>query len=230
MVEELTSQNIDIIHRGLDVSARGGILKRSSLEQIDNFKFLESIHPNIYKTSQAGYVQFGRTEYYERYEKILKSSDALLLDFRRLVNGMVDTLDIDDALYDLLPYISEIVGVNFNYDIPEEKSRAIVSNAIYLWKRKGTRDNIRDWIRFLSGYGVYVYDFYKDVLVTNVWNQDGFVDKWHSNNTWSDNVNLPFFGSFHEEDRVTDPTEVRRIGLVIKIGDTSTTDIYTAIE
>jgi hypothetical protein len=63
------------------------------------------------------------------------------------------------------------VGVDFNFDVPEEVARREIENAIFLWERKGTRDNTVDWIEFITGFRVRIREFYKEVLRTNVWGQ-----------------------------------------------------------
>ena len=145
------------------------LLKKTPIEAMDGCEFLWHLHPTVYQEARL-------TEVYglgaiQRYRGMLRSIDAQFCEFRALMAEMITWLDPYEAPYEILPLLSPIVGIDFNYDLPEEHARREIANAIFLWERKGTRDNFRDWIRFLTGLDVTLREFYKEVLRTNVWGQ-----------------------------------------------------------
>ena len=148
-----------------------------------------------------------------RYKLFLRSIDAVLCEFRVLLRDLFLLIQPFEAPYPILPFLSPIVGVDFNYDVPEEFARREIANAIFLWKRKGTRDNLRDWISFITGFRSSIREYQHEVLRTNVYNQAYAVDpstiknqggpnygtlphltQTHTTNTWAGNGTiLPFF-------------------------------------
>jgi phage tail-like protein len=195
----------------LDVILVDTLLKAVSTEQMDACEFLIQVHPEIYKESRL--IQEMTPNDFTRYRLFLRSIDASLCEIRDLLGRMYTFLDPYEAPYPILPLLAPIVGIEFNYDIPEEQARREIANAIFLWQRKGTRDNIRDWISFLTGFRVRIREFYKEVLRTNVWgqayaespstitNRGGrnygtlpHLDEHHRTNAWAgNNILRPFF-------------------------------------
>ena len=160
---------VPFVDEPTSVLAHETILKNTAFEAMDACELLWFLHPEVYREPRL-------TEEYgpgavQRYRGLLRSIDAQFCEFRALMGEMITWLDPYEAPYDILPLLAPIVGIDFNYDLPEEYARREIANAIFLWQRKGTRDNFRDWIRFLTGVGVTLREFYKEVLRTNVWGQ-----------------------------------------------------------
>lgn len=132
-------------------------------------EFLYKIHPEIYKEERHTFEL--TPDEARRYRLFLRAIDDCLCEFRTLVGSFLTFLDPTEAPYVILPLLAPIVGIDFNYDVPEDIARREVINAIFLWERKGTRDNFRDWIQFLTGYRVQLREFYKEVFRSNVWGQ-----------------------------------------------------------
>lgn len=184
------------------LQAQETILKKTAVEAMDTCEFLWYLHPEVYQEARLT-AEYGPGAI-QRYRGFLRSVDAQLCEFRALMAEMVTWLDPYAAPYEILPLLAPIVGIDFNYDLPEEYARREIANAIFLWQRKGTRDNFRDWIRFLTGVGVTMREFYTEVLRTNVWgqayadlpstmtNRGGLAyatlphrDEHHATNTWA---------------------------------------------
>lgn len=180
------------------------LLKKTPVGAMDACEFLWYLHPEVYQESRLT-AEYGPGSI-QRYRGLLRSIDAQFCEFRALMAEMITWLDPYEAPYEILPLLAPIVGIDFNYDLPEEYARREIANAIFLWERKGTRDNFRDWIRFLTGLNVTLREFYKEVLRTNVWgqayseapstilNRGGDVyatlphlDEHHATNTWAGN-------------------------------------------
>ncbi len=132
-------------------------------------EFLYNIHPELYREERLTFEL--NSEEALRYRLFLRAIDDSLCEFRTLITSFFSFLDPTEAPYPILPLLSPIVGVDFNFDVPEEVARREVVNAIFLWERKGTRDNTIDWIEFITGFRVHIREFYKEVFRTNVWGQ-----------------------------------------------------------
>lgn len=187
------------------------LLKAIAGQDLADCEFLWYIHPEIYRESRLlqEYSPFAS----DRYRFFLRSIDDALCEIRKLLEELLTWLDPYEAPYPILPFLSPIVGIDFNFDLPEEMARREVANAIFLWERKGTRDNIGDWIGFITGFRVKIREYYKEVLRTNVWgqayaespstilNKGGanyatlpHLDEHHATNTWAGNAALlPFY-------------------------------------
>lgn len=172
------------------------LLKAVSGTQIDDCEFLWFIHPEIYREPRflQGYSQNDA----DRYRGFLKSIDAALCEIRILLQNLLSWIDPFEAPYPVLKWLSPIVGIDFNFDMPEEMARREIANAIFLWERKGTRDNIGDWIGFITGFRTAIREFYKEVLRTNVWGQAYAVDPSTIENRGGENyATLPHLDEHH---------------------------------
>ena len=200
---ELTRSIVNIRHLEPEVYVRRDILKRQTKEQIENFPFLTDIHPNIYKSSEAGALQVANREDFLRYESLLNAATGVVLEFKSFIGNLVDTLDPDKAEYDLLPYLAPIVGIDFNYDIPEDRARAEIANAVYLWRQKGTNENIVQWIQFVTGFKARIREYYREVLTTNVYRDvdERGLGGHHVTNTWAGTVDSTSFLSYFRSSR-----------------------------
>ncbi len=138
-------------------------------EELAACEFLYKIHPEMYKEERLTF-EVSETET-AKYRLLLRAIDDSMCEFRNLIANLLTFLDPTECPYPILPLLAPIVGIDFNFDVPEDMGRAEIVNAIFLWERKGTRDNFRDWIQFITGYRVHLREFYKEVLRTNVWGQ-----------------------------------------------------------
>ena len=132
-------------------------------------EFLIKIHPEIYKEERLTFELTSDSAM--RYRLFLRAIDDAMCEFRGLLANLPTFLDPTEAPYPILPLLAPIVGIDFNFDVPEDVARREIVNAIFLWERKGTRDNFSDWIRFISGFRVNIREFYKEVFRSNVWGQ-----------------------------------------------------------
>jgi phage tail-like protein len=195
------------------LSQPGQALKAVSIADAEGVcEFLIKIHPEIYVEERLlqEYHPGDRT----RYTLFLRAIDAVFCEFRNMFGSLHTWLDPYEAPYAVLPFLTPIVGIEFNFDLPEEQARREIANAIFLWKRKGTRDNILDWISFITGFRTKIREFYKEVIRTNVWGQAYFeldkdniveragdnyatlphLDEHHATNTWNGNSTIrPFY-------------------------------------
>lgn len=152
-------------------------------------EFLWYIHPELYKEPRLLEGNAQRTV--DRYRGLLRSIDGQFCTFRDFITEMITFLDPTEAPYDLLQLLAPLLGIDFNFDIPEEFARRELVNAIFLWQRKGTRDNVSDWIRFLTGFSVTIREFYKEVLRRNVFGQAypentlPHLNEHHNRNIWA---------------------------------------------
>lgn len=187
------------------------LLKAVSGDQLEECEFLWHVHPEIYRESRL--LQEYAPGDAERYRLFLRSIDNALCEIRSLLQNLLTWLDPYEAPYPVLQWLAPIVGIDFNFDMPEEMARREIANAIFLWQRKGTRDNIGDWIGFITGFRVSTREFYKEVIRYNVWGQAYAEDpstlenkggknyatlphlnEHHARNTWAGNATiLPFF-------------------------------------
>jgi hypothetical protein len=174
-------------------------------------EFLIKIHPEIYKEERLSFEMSPAAV--RRYRLFLRSIDAVMCEFRVLLQNLITLLDPFETPYPILPRLAPMVGVDFNFDVPEEFARREIANAIFLWKRKGTRDNITDWIGFITGFRSFIREFYKEVIRTSVYgqayaetpstitNRGGttyatlpHLDEHHRTSTWAgNNFRRPFF-------------------------------------
>lgn len=186
------------------------LLKVIGPDGFEDCDYLITIHPSLYKEEKLSPELAPESS--RRYRAFLRSIDASMCEFYNLLRDLFILLQPFEAPYPILPFLSPIVGVNFNLDVPDELARREVGNAIFLWKRKGTRDNIKDWIGFITGFRATIREYYKEVLRTNVYNQAYAVtpstisnkggtnyatlphlSETHLTNTWAGNPSqLPF--------------------------------------
>lgn len=138
-------------------------------EELAACEFLYNVTPEMYKEERLTFELTPAEA--SRYRLLLRSVDDALCEFRTLANSFLTFLDPTEAPYPLLPLLAPIVGIDFNFDVPEDVARREILNAIFLWERKGTRDNFKDWVEFITGFRVRIREFYKEVFRTNVWGQ-----------------------------------------------------------
>ena len=159
-------------------------------------------HPEMYK--EAHLIQGYDYSVIERYHEILRSIDFILGSFKNLLREMENWLDISLTPYQLLPLVSPLLGIDFNFDLPEEFARRELANAIYLWERKGTRLNITEWVSIISNCGVSLREYYKEVLRCGVWGQKFAgklpyattpdVNEYHALGKWNQTIpNYPWY-------------------------------------
>lgn len=152
-------------------------------------EFLWKILPEVYK-NEVYARRLGASDV-DRLRKFLLSVDSTISEFKVLIDEFLNWLDPWSCPYKLLPYLAPIVGIEFNYDIPEQYARAEIERAIYIWQRKGSVDNIVDVVSILTGYHNHIREFYSNILRTNVYG-DAYPEnvtppnyEKHTTNTWA---------------------------------------------
>jgi hypothetical protein len=186
------------------------LLKAIGSDGFEDCEYLITLHPSFYREERLSAELTPASA--RRYQLFLRAIDATLCEFRNLLRDLFILIQPFEAPYPILPFLSPIVGVNFNFDVPEELARREVANAIFLWQRKGTRDNLRDWVGFITGFRTTIREYYKEVIRSNVYNQSYAVtpstfqnrgganygtlphlSETHTSNTWAGTtIQLPF--------------------------------------
>lgn len=157
-------------------------------------EFLWEILPRLYKSSTL--TAANREGDVAKLKGFLKSVDSSMSEFRVLLKDIVlEWLDPWKTPYPLLAFLSPIIGVDFNYDIPEEYARREVADAIYMWQHKGSLENIRVVTRIFTGVeegDVFIKEYFRYVIRTNVYDQaypentlPGLSER-HTTNNWDD--------------------------------------------
>ena len=165
-----------------------GVPLKPAYELCECYEFLWPIHPSVYKESaRSKELTTGSADKYRSY---LQAIDCVMTEFRYLLESCLDWSDPYVCPYPILPFLADIVGVKFNYDIPEEFSRREIAAGISLYKRKGSMSNLADMITTLTGFRVCIREHWKDVFRTNVWG-DSYPDNvapgnllYPKTNTW----------------------------------------------
>ena len=211
---ELTLQAVSPDAVAQNIGLNAPLLKAIGPDGFDDCEYLITIHPAIYREQRLTHEMSPNAQ--RRYREFLRAIDATLCEIRNLISDLFLLIQPYEAPYPVLPFLSPIVGVDFNYDVPEDAARKEIANAIFLWERKGTRDNISDWIGFITGFASRQREFYKEVLRTNVYNQSYAVtpstiknrggknyatmphlSETHLTNTWAGDENtLPFYNFY----------------------------------
>ena len=170
-------------------------------------EFIWSLLPSIYKEPSLS-AKLKQADV-DRLRKFSKSLDYIISHFRLLINDSSNWDDPKTCPIEVLPYLASIVGVDFNYDLPEEYAREEVDEAIDLWRNKGTRYNIiKQVVKSITGYNIEIREFYLNVMRSNVFGEaypENVTQQmkelgldYHLSNTWQDPTNhsdTPFYGS-----------------------------------
>ena len=79
---------------------------------------------------------------------------------------LLDPAEVPD---ELVPFLASLVGVGADlsaaFSLSPDQQRALISVAVALWKRKGTRRSLRDVVLFLTGARTYHLDWFYFRLV-----------------------------------------------------------------
>ena len=196
--------NVPLEFPNLIITKGSDLFKTRSLEDLlSSCEWMWNILPNLYKEPRL--VQGFDQATVDRSRAFHRAIDGNYCSFKELLASSAQWNDISITPYILLQYIAPLVGIDFNFDLPEAFARREIANAIFLWERKGTRDNIRDWIRFLTGCSVTIREFYKEVLRWSVFGQalagtpayatTPDVNEHHTWSTWNNGTaGLPWYG------------------------------------
>lgn len=171
------------------------LLPAKQLKDEQILEYLWEILPALYKV--AGKTHMHTEDDVERLRKFLKSVDAKMSELRYLIDFMIEWLDPWVCPYSILPYLAPIVGVDFNYDIPEDYARREIAAAIYLWQHKGTIESIKNVTRLFLDTSCTVREYAWDVMRSNVYGQ-AYSDltlpqemQYHCTNTWDGSEQVP---------------------------------------
>lgn len=213
---ELTFQAVSPDFVAQNLSVDSPLLKAIGPDKFEDCEYLIYLHPSIYREQRLTHEMSPQAA--DRYRLFLRAIDSTLCELRTLLIDLFLLIQPYEAPYPILPFLSPIVGVDFNYDVPDDAARKEVANAIFLWERKGSRDNLSDWIGFITGFTSKTREYYKEVLRTNVYNQAYAVtpstinnhggpnyatlphlSETHLTNTWAgDEKSLPFYNFYAE--------------------------------
>lgn len=68
------------------------------------------------------------------------------------IDGQLDLFNVNTCPLEFLPYLGYLVGVDFNYDLPEQYARQEIASAIPFYKVKGTVAGIQYYVQSITGW------------------------------------------------------------------------------
>ena len=86
------------------------------------------------------------------------------------VKGILDAypgtiLDVDRTCSDFLPFMGRLVGIDPNFEIPIQKQRSEIKNAIPTWKTKGTVPGVVGYAENVTQLDATPHEFSNNVLI-----------------------------------------------------------------
>ena len=141
-------------------------------------------------------------------------------EYKQQLDRFSDTMfDFDNVDAHLIPYIDQLLGWPTNFELSELRRRKETSNAITLWKNKGTALNVEFAAQTLTGWNTEIVEGYNYVLTTYAgedihdpntpptgWDEatDGVWEDIVNNGAFNGTVNLEDPGSVRIQGRSTD--------------------------
>lgn len=115
----------------------------------------------IFNLHEDGSVQMGQLH------RFLKIMGPTLDEMKGLVDAMPTMIDVDITDSDFLPHMAELVGVEFNREIPIPQQREEIKGAIQWYKRKGLLVGSR-----IHGYRITrlqtdIVEFWRNIKTSN---------------------------------------------------------------
>lgn len=174
----------------------------------------ESIYGNrLYNYLPVGIRLLDESDGDLTISKIDQILGKALDEFKQKLDHFSDTrFDVANVDAHLIPYIDQLLGWPTNFELSELRRRKETSNAITLWKKKGTSLNIEFASQTLTGWNTELVEGHNYVLTTYGGEEvhdpntppTGWVES--TDGVWADIVNaMPFNGTVD----LTDPGSVR---------------------
>ena len=120
------------------------------------------------QTDEGDYVNINETgESKFQLQRFFKATKLELDRIKSLIDYSPTLLDIDNCPEYALPYISHLLGVIFNADVPIEARRAELKNIIGIYKTKGTPESIKSQLQSISRLDIELQEYFKNILKSN---------------------------------------------------------------
>jgi phage tail-like protein len=107
--------------------------------------------PELYQSNDAG-------RFLERYLAVFQT---LHESMNQRIREVPDMIDVDLAGKELLVCLSQWLHIAGSYMWSEEQLRKLLKNGIRLYKKRGTREGILEFIRLYTGGEAYLVEFYQ---------------------------------------------------------------------
>ncbi len=105
--------------------------------------------PEIYQAND-------REQFLERYLAVFQT---LHEEMNRKIREIPNILDVDSADYDYLVWLSGWLDIAGSYMWSEKQLAALLRNGVSLYKRRGTRQGILDFIRLYTGAEAFLVEY-----------------------------------------------------------------------
>jgi len=83
------------------------------------------------------------------------------------IEGQLDLFDVDRCPAEYLPHLAFLIGVDYNYDLEEDKAREEIKAAVPFYKVKGTQDGVKFFINSITGWSAEFISQAPFILRTN---------------------------------------------------------------
>lgn len=124
------------------------------------WKWLYDIYPEVYRVEDRLKGNYTLKRYLQAIdeggvEPVFEETEKLL-----------ELIDIDKCPVEYLPYISKMLGFEYDNDIPEVFMRRLIKNLVSIYRMKGTKSAIRYIARELTGFEVEIVELQSRVFRT----------------------------------------------------------------
>jgi len=100
-------------------------------------------------------------------ERFLRLFGLFLDEAKCFIDFMTVLWDVDNAPHQFLQYIASLVGVVFNFDLPIDRQRVEIREAVSTYKLKGTLQGITSHVQKITGFTTIVDEMTDNIMVTN---------------------------------------------------------------
>ena len=107
--------------------------------------------PEIYQTGDSG-------RFLERYLAVFQTIHE---DMNQRIREVPDLLDVDSTKGEYLTWLAGWLHIAGSYMWSENQLRLLMKNALSLYKKRGTREGILEFIRLYTGGEAYLVEFYQ---------------------------------------------------------------------
>lgn len=136
----------------------------------------------IYGISLYGDSESNENIFFEWFPNAIKSADVntqlerfcnlfsqLFWNTKASIDDKFDFSDISKIPIEYLPMLYSLIGVDYNYEIPENLQRMEVATKVEMYKKKGITASVKEFITrlFSNKVNVVMQDMYKNVFLAN---------------------------------------------------------------
>ncbi len=107
--------------------------------------------PEVYQSSDTSH-------FLERYLAIFQS---LHESMNQSIRQVPDMIDVDSAEKEFLTWLSQWLDIAGSYMWSEKQLRMLLKNGIRLYKKRGTREGMLEFIRLYTGGEAYLVEYYQ---------------------------------------------------------------------